>query len=254
MHGPLATTSRDRCAHVVAPRARDAQRLAALPGVTSPAYQWSIEASVVPEMPFGLQLLAFAHDPSPTDVDVPVTYANLFPDTTPYAQVAVSAVNTITYPDADPLERRSTQITRHLPAEDDCSVPTAFSGDPAIPIDVTLGGVAATGNVTIDRSTEVELAWSLDGTEAVDYFLVTLFEVESVAASPRPRTVLRLHREFFTEVPRVLIDPDVLARGARYVAQISAFTGTPGANQGDFATTGTGSTLVQTLSPMFQVR
>lgn len=207
---------------------------AANPGFSAQATaSWAIFS--VPKIATGfigaVTLVRGAHSTSTTEVKYADPFADLGHDALLFASAQIP--RSASLPSAVTLTSEFAVVA-----------PTSRDGcDPAAPLDPLTppesayaediridGNVLDTDDkrISISRTGPVTVTWTSQG--AVDFFDVTLFEVNEVDSSLVRRRVFR------SRTPSVEIDNVLLASGTAYVLVVTATNGFPGARDGDYTT------------------
>lgn len=236
----FATSVRDQCAKIAAPRAAAMQRvaLAAGPGTTPASDDWIIHAAPNPALgPVGVLTLAFHVEVPPTvpsNQIINVAYRNPFPGHSSIASMGAFYGRTIAAPGASGLvlTTGARVYTPVLP----CPALTALELTQGIPGALSLAGVQLTGPdgtvVPVDANAPLSLSWSLAASGPVDVSSATIYEV----VAQNGKTSLVPVRQFKTLGQSVTIAANVLQPQTSYVARVDAAIGYPDAATGDLRT------------------
>ncbi len=168
-----------------------------------------------------------------SDVDVPAH--DPFPNQQNLAFVQLLASHQLKYPNSVATNIFAGMSVQMPASRGDCPANRiAFdSQESAFATAISIGGVLLETdeqNVTLSRPGKSIAAWTADG--RFDFFDVTLIEVIERAGA----LVLERRRGFRTRASSVVIDETLLTPTHRYMLQVNAVLGFPGASKGDYVT------------------
>jgi len=232
--GPVMNISPTDCAHVKVPLLAENTRLMATGLPAAIQKTWDVLALPAPVLgPEGL-LVARANTANLTaDPDVMSMIANPFPGHTLGVRMVVVADFDIAYPGASAI-KMPVQSTHVVAPPSACSSPTAFTKFVGVPDDFKLAGTAP-GMVTLDRSRDPVLSWSMKMGTA-DRYTIAIREVLGVPdgaggtttdLGPLAPTV------YITTDKSATIDLARLVMGKSYVFVVIAEEGFPDIAKGD---------------------
>lgn len=226
------------CVHVRAPLVAESARLAAA-GLTVPMMAtryWEIAAQPAPMLgPEGFMVSRAYNTQLTADVDAQIMVANPFPSHALALRMVVIAAQDILAPGATSALIASASTNHWSAVGDGCSSPTTVTPSIALLGDARLAG-AGPGSVTLDRSTDPVLAWTVKS-GAADRYTVNVMEVTAVPDTCTTNTVLGpVLATYITTAPSILVDQTKLVAGKHYVFQITSDLGLPNAAKGDLFT------------------
>ncbi len=234
------------CAHVTAANSREHARLtAAAPRTyTASSSNWILYATPSPERLslVGALYPAICGMAGTPDIDILPEFHDPYPGTTLLASTTIAASFEVQAAGAKPMllsnsSRVDALAMRGSPG--DCTVPpTVLAATVGIPGNYVLGGtlLATDGQIlALDRTSQVEIAWSLGESGPADIHVVSLQELVDIdgqtynvgrwAASTVGQTFAR-------------IEPALLEPGHTYLIAVTASVGRPNLDTGDYLTFG----------------
>jgi len=239
----LAAVPLDHCMHLHADFAGEYARVAAaLPATINypnQGWAWNIVAAPVPAQgPLANLVIAgqgFSTTPA-MDVDRDqVMYAVPYAGHSPLLQMTVQRYRSIMATGATAAATLSVNTAHLVSAQADCTSVTAAHNTIAIAGVPALAGVPlATDNakLTIDRASDIDLAWPIAAAGRADFWIVVVLQVKNSGGA----TVLAPVQRWYVTDTHVALDPALLAANTPYVVEVVAFQGFANSESGDFNT------------------
>jgi hypothetical protein len=253
---PVATLMHDRCTHLLALRGELFNRLqAAQPGFGTPADVWAILAVPALELDNngGLAVAVGGETtPTPTDLDVSVTYVDPFVGTRVVAAIDVNIRRNIQLPGtASPYTVYGGGRTLQKIPTTTCTTRVIVQSTVGIAALPTLAGTQLdTDNKSITlAASDPVVTWTLAVDGPVDYATVLVFEVVNNAGA----TDLLLQRRVVTAERSAVFARSLFVSGHTYLIMIQDTLGAPNAAAGDFYTASYPHAGMQTVSYTFKV-